>query len=292
MGPANGGSNGISGRRSRAAGARRAAGKPVTGGGAACPGRRRRHRRDGKTITADLISLEYVFDYCRVSELSSQVTKGFSPLSGMTLVPVLPALRAVLPAGGLRPGTVTGVDGSLTLALALAAGLGERWWAVVGLPEAHVPAAAAAMAGASTAGVDGGPGTPRVVMVDDPGRRWADVVAALSDGCALVVMRPPEPPAPHVVRRLTALARRNGCALVTTAPWAGADLWLRVEESHWSGLGDGTGHLRGRRALVAASGRGAAGPGLRAWLWLPGPDGAVAPAEPVVAPAHLTAVAG
>lgn len=216
--------------------------------------------------------------------------EGVSALPGMALVPVLPALHAVLPGGGLRPGTVTGVDGSRTLALALAAGLGERWCALVGLPEAHVPAAAG-MGGAA-----GGLDPLRVVLVDDPGRRWADVVAALSDGCALVIVRPPEPPAPHVARRLTALARRNGCALVTTGPWAGADLRLRIEESHWSGLGEGSGHLRGRRALVAASGRGAAGPGLRAWLWLPGPDGAVAPAEPVAAPltapARLTAVAG
>jgi hypothetical protein len=44
----------------------------------------------------------------------------------MEVVPVLPALRTVVPGGGLRPGTVTGVAGSTTLALALAAGLGDR----------------------------------------------------------------------------------------------------------------------------------------------------------------------
>jgi hypothetical protein len=191
------------------------------------------------------------------------------------LVPVLPVLSEVIPEGGLRPGTVTAVEGSPALALALTAGLGDRWCAVVGLPEAHV-AAAAAMGGDA-----GGLDPMRVLLVDDPGRRWADVVAALTDGCALVLTRPPDRPAPQVVRRLTALARRNGCALVVTGPWEGADLRLRVETSHWSGLGDGTGHLRGRRALVVSSGRGAAGPGRRAWLWLPGPDGAVTPAEDV-----------
>ncbi|MCO6005178.1 hypothetical protein NE236_09295 [Actinoallomurus purpureus] len=220
-----------------------------------------------------------------MSELSSQVTEGFSALAGMEPIPVLPALRAIVPGGGLRPGTVTGVDGSTTLALALAAGLGDRWCAIVGLPEAHVLAATA------FGGEDGGLDPTRVLLVDDPGRRWADVVAALTDGCAMVLVRPPEEPPAHVARRLTTLARRNGCALVTTGPWAGAALRLRVETNHWSGVGDGTGHLRGRRALVAVSGRGAAAPGHRVWLWLPGPDGAVAVAEHE-GPARLEAVAG
>lgn len=214
-----------------------------------------------------------MFDDDGVSELSTQVTEGFSALPRSVLVPVLPVLREVIPEGGLRPGTVTAVEGSLALALALTAGLGRRWCAVVGLPEAHV-AAAAAMGG------DGGGLDPmRVLLVDDPGRRWGDVVAALTDGCALVLTRPPERPAPQVVRRLTALARRNGCALVVTGPWEGARLRLRVEASHWSGLGEGTGHLRGCRALVVSSGRGAAGSGRRVWLWLPGPDGSVAPVD-------------
>lgn len=214
-----------------------------------------------------------MFDYVLVSELSMQVTEGFSTLSRPVSVPVLPALREVIPEGGLRPGTVTAVEGSLALALALTAGLGERWCAIVGLPEAHVPAAA------SMGGLD----PRRVLLVDDPGRRWADVVAALTDGCALVLTRPPGTPAPQVVRRLTALARRNGCALVVAGSWAGAHLRLHVAASHWTGLGDGFGHLRGRRALVVASGRGAAGPGRRAWLWLPAPDGSVSPAEEIPA---------
>jgi hypothetical protein len=203
-----------------------------------------------------------------VGELSTQVKEGFSTLRPPALVPVLPVLHEVVPEGGLRPGTVTAVEGSPALALALTAGLGERWCAVVGLPEAHI-AAAAPMGGDLT----------RVLLVDDPGRRWADVVAALTDGCALVLTRPPDRPAPPVTRRLTALARRNGCALVVTGPWEGANLRLRVETSHWSGLGEGTGHLRGRRALVTSSGRGAAGPGHRAWLWLPTADGSIGLAE-------------
>lgn len=201
--------------------------------------------------------------------LSAQVREGFNAPSRPALVPVLPVLREVVPEGGLRPGTVTVVEGSTALALALTAGLGERWCAVVGLPEVNV-AAAAAMGG------DGGLDPMRVLLVDDPGRRWSDVVAALTDGYALVLTRPPGRPAPAVARRLTATARRNGCALVVTDPWEGAHLRLRVEESHWSGIADGTGHLRGRQAVVTSSGRGAAGPGRQVRLWLPNPDGTVA----------------
>ncbi len=199
-------------------------------------------------------------------------------MARQALIPVLPALHEVIPGGGLRPGTVTSVDGSPSLALALTAGLGDRWCAIVGLPGVHV-AAATAM------GLD----PMRVLLVDEPERRWADVVAALSDGCALVLTRPPGQPAPPVTRRLTALARRNGCALVVTGPWAGADLRLHVEEIHWSGLGEGTGHLRGRRALVVSSGRGAAGQGRRTWLWLPAPDGSVTAADELVTRPALTA---
>lgn len=251
--------------------------------------------------------------------LSAQVTEGFSTLSTVAPVPVLPALHAVVPGGGLRPGTVTSVEESATLALALTAGLGDEWAAVVGLPEANIDAVAAmtprtddptagpvrgltgdltgdparglvgggaggparGLVGGSTSGLirhrtDGGAGDPlRMLLVDDPGRRWADVVAALTEACALVLARPPERPAPQAVRRLGALARRNGCALVMAGSWQGADLRLRVERGHWAGVGAGHGHLRGRRALVSASGRGAAGAGLSAWLWLPGPDGSV-----------------
>jgi hypothetical protein len=227
-----------------------------------------------------------LFDDDGVSELPTQLTQGFPALSGVALVPVLPALHELVPEGGLRPGTVTNVEGSTTLALALTAGLGEKRCAIVGLPEAHI-AAAAAMGG------EGGLDPLRVLLVDDPGKRWADVVAALTDGCALVLTRPPAQPSPQMARRLTALARRNGCALVVTGPWAGANLRLRVEANHWSGVGDGTGHLRGRRALVVASGRGAAGPGRRAWLWLPSSDGSVTTAHEVAAtPRPALTVAG
>src|SRR3954465_8036360 len=47
---------------------------------------RQSHQRSGRRCGLDLILLEYLFDDCRVNELSSQVTEGFSPLSSMALV--------------------------------------------------------------------------------------------------------------------------------------------------------------------------------------------------------------
>ncbi|WP_245973906.1 hypothetical protein [Thermomonospora umbrina] len=200
---------------------------------------------------------------------------GPSAPTGGEPVPVLPALRPVVPGGGLRRGSVVGVDGpgAGSLALALVAGVSAHggWCAAVGLPEFGVRAAV---------GMGTDPG--RLLLVDEPGARWADVVAALAEAVELVLICPPERPSAAIVRRLGALARKHGCVLSVTGPavgaWEGVGLRLRITESEWSGLGDGHGHLRGRRARVVAEGRGT-GAGRHGWLWLPGPDGRVSTAE-------------
>ncbi|MEU5878907.1 hypothetical protein [Spirillospora sp. NPDC047279] len=200
---------------------------------------------------------------------------GLETASGLGLVPVLPALRPVVP--GLRPGSIVGVTGSASLGVALVAGVsrhgGENetggWCAVVGLPEFGVAAA-----------VGMGAAPERLLLVDEPGDRWPDVVAALVEAVDLVLLRPPERPGTAAVRRLSALARKHGSVLTVTGhDWPGTALRLRVERAEWVGLGDGHGRLRGRRAEVVAEGRGTPGTGRRATLWLPGPDGEVTPYE-------------
>lgn len=191
-------------------------------------------------------------------------------------MPVLPALRAVVPGGGLRPGSVVGVQGpgSGSLGLALVAGVSRHggWCAAVGLPEFGVLAAA---------GMGAEP--ERLLLVDDPGDRWGDVVAALIEAVDLILIRPPERPGPAIVRRLGALARKHGCVLTVTGSaaraWDGAQLRLHIDRSEWTGLGDGHGHLHGRRARITAEGRGAAGPARGTWVWMPGPDGTVSTVE-------------
>ncbi|WP_231333421.1 hypothetical protein [Actinomadura graeca] len=204
-------------------------------------------------------------------------------------VPVLPALRAVVPGGGLRPGSAVGLSGpgASSLGLALVAGVGAHggpdgtggWCGVVGVPDFGVLAAA---------GMGAAP--ERLLLVDDPGERWPDVVAALAEAVELILLRPPGRPAAAAVRRLSALARKHGCVLALTGAhagaWPGVRLRLRLEDLAWQGLGDGHGRLRGRLADVVAEGPGA---GRRARLWFPGPDGAVTAAGSVPA---LAAVPG
>jgi hypothetical protein len=217
-----------------------------------------------------LTAVELLFDSGWVSALVAAVRPGGDP-AGDGPVAVVPALRPVIPGGALRPGWVVCVGGagrgSLGLALVAGAALGGGWCAAVGLPDLGVVAA-----------VGMGADPERLLLVEEPGRRWPDVVAALIDAVDLVLVRPPERPGPTVVRRLTALARRGRCVLVVDGDWAGAQLRLSVVEAEWEGLGYGHGRLAGRRARVVADGRGAAGAGRAAWVWLPGPDGRVSQA--------------
>ena len=189
-----------------------------------------------------------------------------SPGLEVGLLPVLPALRGLLP--GLRRGQVVSVDevGALSTALVAGASEGGAWCAMVGLPECGVLAAAGS-----------GVSLDRLMLVDEPGERWAEVVAILLGAVEVVVLRPPARPSVTEVRRLTAFARQHDAVLVVTgASWEGAQVRLRVASSVWTGLGDGHGHLRGRRVRVVAEGKGRP----RAeWLWLPGPDGEVAEAD-------------
>ncbi|MBB1246757.1 hypothetical protein GL263_24860, partial [Streptomyces durbertensis] len=171
-----------------------------------------------------------------------------------------PGLRSLLPGGAVRPGITISTCGDLPLLLALAAeaahdlgGVGaaeERGgaWAVIGLPELGALAAAGA-------GLDLGAG----MWVDDPGRRWAEVTATALEAVPVVLLRAPARVAPRTGRRLAALLRRNGSALVVAGSWPGAELQLRVTGADWQGIGDGDGLLLGRRARVVREGRGAAG---------------------------------
>ena len=191
-------------------------------------------------------------------------------------LPVLPALRELLP-GGLQRGTVVAVERWSLLCPAVAAGASAAgaWCAAVGLPQLGVAAAA-------DAGLDPG----RLLLVPDPGTGWPQVVASLLDGCELVLVRPPGRPSAQVRTRLAATLRRCGGVLVVAGGWAGAQARLLVARQEWAGIGTGHGRLRARRVQVVADGRGAAGQSRTRWLWLPGPDGSVGVADQVTTPAQ------
>lgn len=213
-----------------------------------------------------------------------------TPSSERTL-PVLPALSPLLPGGALRRGQVVAVDGgcgATTLALALLAGptRAGSWAACVGAPQLGWSAAA-------DVGVD----LSRTVAVRPPTKGWAEVVAALVDAFDVVVCGPELSPSAAEARRLAGRARERGSVLVPLGDpragrgsvrrgWGEPDVRWSVDGARWHGPGCGWGHLRTRRATVAATGRGELSRPRRVELWLPGPDG-VAPAEPEAAPAPV-----
>ena len=193
---------------------------------------------------------------------------------GEAVLPVLPALRELLPAGGLRRGSVvaTGRWSLLCLALVAGASAAGAWCAVVGLPQLGVAAAAGA-----------GLVPDRMLLVPDPGPGWPQVVASLLDGCDLVLLCPPDPPPAQARRRLEATVRRCGGVLVVAGDWDGAQTRLTIAGQEWTGIGAGHGRLRARRVQVVADGRGAGARAPARCLWLPGPDGSVTLAEPAPA---------
>lgn len=198
------------------------------------------------------------------------IAPGSGVLSDADLLPVLPALRELLPFGALQRGSVVAVGDWSMLCMALAVGpvASGAWCAAAGIAEFGVVAAA-----------DAGLDPARLLLVPDLGPNWAQVVASLLDGCDLVLLRPPDRPSAQVRRRLEAAVRRYGGVLLVVGTWEGAQVRLRVTSQAWTGIGVGHGRLRGRRVRVVADGRGEWSRAQARWLWLPGPDGTVTQAD-------------
>jgi hypothetical protein len=200
-------------------------------------------------------------------------------LAGERLLPVLPPLRALLPEGGLRRGSVVAVSGSTSLALALvaAASVDGSWCAAVGVGRPPVGPRAAAELGVVLERfplVAAAPGSAR--------GGWAWAAAALLDAFDVVVAWPPPRLRPPQARRLAARGRERGSVLVVVGAerWPEAvDVRLGVVAASWEGVGDGHGRLLARRVEVVVTGRGAAARPRRAALWLPASGGDVAPAR-------------
>jgi hypothetical protein len=215
---------------------------------------------------------------------------GADPGADPGVIAVPGALAELVPGGvrrgeavALRGGPGSGPNASnamdyLTLSLlaeALRAGL---WCAAVGTPE---------LGGAALAGLLGGPAVregalQRLLVVAEPGERWAEAAAVLADGVDLLLVSPPGTVSAQVARRLDARLRqgvadsaRHRAALLVLGAWPSARTVLRVRRLGWSGLGEGTGHLAGGRAEITAEDRARRVRSVR--VWLPGEDGAVLP---------------
>jgi hypothetical protein len=192
-------------------------------------------------------------------------------------IPVPECLRPLIPSGMLQRGTVVAVPprvaptgiasaGYVELALLAGATAGGAWAAAIGHPSLGISAAAGLGADLS-----------KVLLLDQPGDRWADAVAVLADAVDLILLHPPRRPTEEQLRRISSrireTARQRGTALLVTGFWESAHLNLHQRDPHWVGLGDGTGHLAGRRVTVASDGRAAHGRRREVELWLPAADG-------------------
>jgi hypothetical protein len=197
--------------------------------------------------------------------------------------PVDEAFSPLLPDGGLQRGRIVGCSGpaAMTLAVALAARsvVSGSWLAVIGVPMLGVEAV-----------VELGVPLARVVRVDVVGGPgvWAERVAAATDGFDVVLTQPPAG-ADRVVRKVRTRLQARGAVLLAVSPGspnAACDVELSTSAIAWTGLGQGYGHLTGRRVVVRSGGRRVPRPVTRE-LWLPGPNGRV---EPVVTvhPGHHT----
>jgi hypothetical protein len=131
------------------------------------------------------------------------------------VLPVLSALRELLPRGGLARGSVLAVAefGLLCLALAAGASAAGAWCGIAGIPEAGVLAAAGL-------GLD----AERTLLVPDPGPGWPQVVASLLDGCELVLLRPPARAPAQIRQRLEATLRRGRGVLLVAGDWPGTQV--------------------------------------------------------------------
>jgi hypothetical protein len=227
-------------------------------------------RRDGSAPPASLERLRAAGLVRRASDRVDQTVE--------RSLPVVPALRPLLPGGGLRRGSTVAINGqtsipgtgatSLLFAVLAEASAAGSWCAVVGLPRLGLVAAAEA-----------GVAIERLALLPHPGPDWVDTVGALLDGLDIVAVGVPGGVVPRLAARITARARQRGAVLVVVGTWPGADVTLQITAATWHGLGTGVGRLRRREVEVVASGRGAATRLRRARLWLPGPSGVPAPAD-------------
>lgn len=199
----------------------------------------------------------------RVEELQARIRGMQATKLDARAVPTHPALASVLPGGALREGAVVQVEGSVTLLMAALAGPSQsgRWVAVAGIPEFGVEAAA-------RFGID----LERLVLVPDPGVQWLTVAAALADVIPVVAVRPAGRLAPAEASRFAARLRQRGALLLVDGDWPGSDARLELEQSDWSGLERGHGHLAEREVVVRVTGRGEVGRGSRRRLRLPAGD--------------------
>jgi hypothetical protein len=210
-----------------------------------------------------------------VARLRAQLERVQGRRLDVPTLPTHPALGALLPGGGLRPGSSYTLGSSLSLLFALLARPSQEgsWCAVIGMPGFGAEAA-------EKAGVD----LSRLVLVPEPGPRWLAVTATIADVLPVVAVRPPSRARDADVSRLAARMRERGSVLLVQGTWPQTEAMIDVAGSRWTGLGDGYGMLTERELTVTVSSRRFPVP-RSARVLLPDRGGALAPTdEPATRP--------
>jgi hypothetical protein len=163
-----------------------------------------------------------------------------------TPFPVHPELAALLPDGGLKPGSAYSLSGAGALLLALLAEPSREgyWCGVVGMPDFGAEAAA-------HAGVD----LDRLALVPDPAEQWMAATAALVEALPIVAVRPSGRVSEGEAARLMSRLRDREAVLLVDGPWPRAEAQLAVSRLSWSGVGAGFGYLTSREVTVTVSSR-------------------------------------
>lgn len=182
------------------------------------------------------------------------------------VLPTHPALAALLPGGGLRPGAAYSLAPSMSLLLALMSRPSQDgvWCGVIGMPELGAEAAERL-----------GVALDHLVLVPEPGARLLGVAATLAEVLPVVAIRPSARAMGAEVTRLAARLRDRGAVLLVQGPWPQAEATLRVSEGEWAGVGNGVGYLAGRTVTVTASSKRWPVP-RKSRIMLPAPDGGIA----------------
>ncbi|WP_414120656.1 hypothetical protein [Corynebacterium nuruki] len=173
-----------------------------------------------------------------------------SPARPVDGVPVPAWLGRHLRRGGLPRSAVTAATDCPAALVDLLAGVTAAGGcaAVVGYPALALGAVAAA-----------GGDLDRLVIVPDPAPHAVAVLGTLVEGLDLVLYRPAKPVAPTAARPVDARLRRSRCALaVCGGPrvWPGSRLHLDWRVDGVTGLGHGSGRIRGVELSGRAWGQG------------------------------------
>lgn len=210
-----------------------------------------------------------------VSSLRAQLAQMQGRRVDTPVLPVPPALAALLPGGGLRPGAAYALGRSSSLLFSLFARPSQEgsWCAAVGMPHLGAEAARAA-------GVD----LSRLVLVPDPGERWLAVTSTIADVLPVVAVRPPTRAKDGDIARLAARMRERDTVLLVQGTWPQTEAMIDVGDPSWTGLGDGWGLLAERELTVTVTSRRFPSP-RTARVLLPDAGGSVADASPRRIPA-------